>query len=478
MKDMSVSLEYDFIQGGMGVYISTPFLANVVSRLGALGTVSGVAPERMLAIILGLGDPGGHYRRALAHFPFPHIAQKVLDAFYIEEGNPRGLKQRPMPMFTPEPSQLLIASTVCANFAFVWLAKEGHSNRVSVNFLTKIGGPIPFAMVGVMLAGVDVVTMGAGIPRDIPKLMLDIMAGLPATYQVPVVGKKITSFPMTFDYERFFGGKLPPLKLPLFLPIVGSDSLASILFRKCPQGSIAGFVVEGESAAGHNAPPRTRVPDGAGGTKLVYGAKDAIDYQAIAKLGVPVWLAGSQASPEAFAHARSIGARGVQLGTLFAFCEESGMHPELRRQALQLAFNGRLPIETNEIASPTGFPFKVAPIPGTIWDQEVYAQRSFMCDQGVLTTWYETPQGTIGTRCPAEPVEDFVAKGGLESETKGKVCLCKSLIGTTVFGCAGYPPIMTLGRDACRIAQRLMKDENSSYTAADALAYLRGAKQP
>ena len=33
----------EIIQGGMGVYISTPFLANAVSRNGALGTVSEIA---------------------------------------------------------------------------------------------------------------------------------------------------------------------------------------------------------------------------------------------------------------------------------------------------------------------------------------------------------------------------------------------------------------------------------------------------
>ena len=70
---------FKIIQGGMGVYISTPFLANPVSQNDALGTVSGVAPERVMARILQRGDPGGHYRRALAHFPFPEVSKQVLD---------------------------------------------------------------------------------------------------------------------------------------------------------------------------------------------------------------------------------------------------------------------------------------------------------------------------------------------------------------------------------------------------------------
>src|ERR1700690_2571991 len=108
----------EIIQGGMGVYVSSPFLANCVSRQGGLGTVSGVAPERVLARILSRGDVGGHYRRALSHFPFPKVARQVLEAYFIEPGNPKNLPAKPVPLFTVDPPDLLIALTICANFAF------------------------------------------------------------------------------------------------------------------------------------------------------------------------------------------------------------------------------------------------------------------------------------------------------------------------------------------------------------------------
>ena len=70
----------------MGVNISDLFLARTVSMLGQQGTVSGVALEKVLSRILQRGDPGGHIRRALSHFPFPRVAEKVLSTFYVEGG--------------------------------------------------------------------------------------------------------------------------------------------------------------------------------------------------------------------------------------------------------------------------------------------------------------------------------------------------------------------------------------------------------
>src|ERR1035437_31596 len=137
------------IQGGMGFNISTWFLARTVAMLGGLGTISGVALERVLAIILQNGDPGGHVRRALSHFPFQHIAKMVTDAYYIEAGNPLGIQPRGIPVFRLNPSPMFIALSSCANFGAVWLAKEGHDNPISINYLGKIP-PHIYAITGAM----------------------------------------------------------------------------------------------------------------------------------------------------------------------------------------------------------------------------------------------------------------------------------------------------------------------------------------
>ncbi|HRK21181.1 MAG TPA: hypothetical protein PLX06_05205, partial [Fimbriimonadaceae bacterium] len=74
------------IQGGMGVGVSGWRLARAVSKSGQLGVVSGTGIDAVLARRLQLGDPDGHLRRALAAFPFPEVARRILDRYFRSEG--------------------------------------------------------------------------------------------------------------------------------------------------------------------------------------------------------------------------------------------------------------------------------------------------------------------------------------------------------------------------------------------------------
>src|SRR3990167_3643986 len=179
------------IQGGMGFSISGPPLARAVSIAGQLGTVTFVGADICLARNLQKGDLFGDFRRALAHFPFPHIAKRVLKAFYVEGGISEHAPYKGKPFFTVDPQPELIALTVCASFVLVYLAKEGHANPVSANLMEKIALPIPYLTLGAMLAGVDFITVGAGIPRGIPDLLDAIAEGRPIQYDGPVDGKNI-----------------------------------------------------------------------------------------------------------------------------------------------------------------------------------------------------------------------------------------------------------------------------------------------
>jgi len=472
MDIIPLSPDRKIIQGGMGVYISTPFLAKTVSMDGGLGTISGVALERLLAQILQSGDVGGHYRRALFAFPFPEFSDMVLDEFFIEEGNPKGLPKKVTPVFTVNPSRKLIALTVCANYAFAWLAKEGHQNPVSMNYLEKIAMPHVYAITGAMLAGIDFITMGAGLPLEIPQVMRNIVSGKEATYKVYVDGINIKSHTMRFHPESFFGGKLPPMKLPGFLPIVASNTLAT-KFMSLPKGSVQGLIIEEPTAGGHNAPPRTRFLGKGGKVVKDYGEKDVVDYAEIAKLGAPFWLGGAYASPEKLRRALSVGATGIQAGTIFALSDDSGMDPEIRRVLRKLGFEGRLKIRTDFDVSPTGFPFKVVGLPGTIADKKFYKQRRRICDQGALVSLYEKTDGSIGYRCPSEPVLNYINKGGKLEDTVGRGCICNGLIANTVLGNPGERAVITLGDDI-GFLHCLMANSHSSYSASSALQYLVG----
>jgi len=84
----------------------------------------------------------------------------------------------------------------------------------------------------------------------------------------------------------------------------------------------------------------------------------------------------------------------------------------------QLAHNDKLKVFTSPAASPTGFPFKVLELEHkSLSDPEIYMLRPRVCNLGYLRTPYLQDDGKVGYRCPSEPVEDFVAKGGDKADT-------------------------------------------------------------
>jgi nitronate monooxygenase len=144
-----VNMSYPrIIQGGMGVAVSHWALARTVSQLGQLGVVSGTALPVVLARRLQLGDPGGPLRRALEHFPFRDMAARVLAAYFIAGGKPSDapFKHVAMPTLRPRPAPVEL--TVVANFVEVFLAKEGHSGPVGINYLEKIQLPTLASLYG------------------------------------------------------------------------------------------------------------------------------------------------------------------------------------------------------------------------------------------------------------------------------------------------------------------------------------------
>ena len=240
-----------------------------------------------------------------------------------------------------------------------------------------------------MLAGVDYVLMGAGIPFRVPGV-LDRLAGHEAaSYPLTLAGHADDATAVvSFNPRAHLPEPLPPLERPDFLAIVSSHVLAAALLKRA-NGSIDGFVVEGPTAGGHNAPPRGKMQLNALG-EPVYGDRDAPDLEKIRALGLPFWLAGGYASPDRLAEARAAGAAGVQVGTAFAFCEESGLRPDYKEDLLTQVRAGTIRVTTDPLASPTSFPFKVAPLGGTVSDAAVYEKRARVCDLGYLREAYRT----------------------------------------------------------------------------------------
>ena len=464
----------------MGAGVSDWRLARAVSRTGQLGVVSGTALACILTRRLQLGDPDGQMRHALKHFPVPGVAEKILAAHFIPGGKADDVSFKLTALPGLQPGADYTALTVAANFVEVFLAKEGHDGLVGINFLEKIQFPTLPSIFGAMLAGVDYVLMGAGIPRAIPGVLDKLAFGEKVSLKIDIEGGLAgEEFQATFDVAAFCGGAVPVLKRPFFLGIVASATLAITLARKS-SGAVNGFIVEGETAGGHNAPPRGALQLNQIGEPL-YGPRDVADLEKIRELGLPFWLAGSYGAAGKLAEALTLGAAGIQVGTAFAFCEESGIDAAIKQQVFALSRAGSLRVFTDPLASPTGFPFKVVQLPGTLSDTKSVPLRKRLCDLGYLRRAYRKEDGTSGYRCPAEPVEDYLRKGGTLEETKGRECVCNGLMAT--IGLAQLSrenvfdlPLVTAGNEAANVARFLQPGRNS-YSAAEMVRLLLGVPE-
>ena len=478
------------LQGGMGAGVSNWRLAQAVSRLGQLGVVSSTAIDQIFLRRLGNGDPDGSMRAGLELFPFPQMARRVWQEYFVPGGRVVQQSFRTTPMHTHNDARKLIELCIVSNFVEVALARMGHRNAVGINLLEKVQTVHLPSLYGAMLAGVGYVLMGAGIPLHIPGVLDRFAAHEPAEYRLSVTGAPEPVM-MRFDPRSFIGDEwhaahLPGIERPKFLAIVSSNALAATMLRRA-NGRVDGLVVETHRAGGHNAPPRgreQRTPSG----EPVYGERDQVDFTALRALGVPFWLAGNYGSPERLLDALDLGATGIQVGTPFAFAEESGIDPALKQSVLERVRSGSAQVFTDPLASPTGFPFKVVGLDGTLSAPDAYAARERVCDLGYLREpfWIDesgpaaqsSPASRIGYRCPAEPVAAYVAKGGHASETAGRKCLCNALlahIGLAQCRSDGRAelPLLTAGDGLNELAQFLPADR-PGYTAADVLAHLLG----
>ncbi|CAM5245342.1 hypothetical protein SHIRM173S_01974 [Streptomyces hirsutus] len=167
----------------------------------------------------------------------------------------------------------------------------------------------------------------------------------------------------------------------------------------------------------------------------VYGPRDTPDFARMAALGLPFWIAvAARAGPEQVRRAGAVGVAGVQVGGLFAFCEESGLEEGLRRELIECELAGGLTVRNDPGGLPGLLPVQGRRPAGTLADAKTSAARTRVCDLGCPRTPYRTDRGTIGYRRPAEPVAAHVRKGGTLEETEGRPCLCNGLLAAVGLG--------------------------------------------
>jgi len=513
---MNFLQEIKLIQGGMGVYISNWRLAKAVAmeKPGiTAGTVSGTALDVVHVRLLQLGDPGGHLRRAFAAFDTlfgVDIGRKICDRYFIEGGKAPGDRFKYGPPQTARAAdgtrafskpngnatsisfrleEELIELLIATGFAEVWLAKEGHRGNIFINFLKKVELPLIFTMYGAMLAGVDGIVVGAGNPYGLPAICSSLAQHAPVSHDISMLYSEMgETFHLSFDPREIAEGKLAqePVKRPAFLAIVSLENLVGTLAHGQSEPP-DGFIIEHHTAGGHNAAPQGPLKKDELGQPL-YSQLDEPDLAAIRQEGLPFWLAGGYGSREGLQRALQAGAAGVQSGSIFALAEESGMSPAYRTAIFKELKKGSSDAELvqTSLFSPTGFPFKVAQLEGTLSEDEVYTDRRRLCDLGFLRQRGFNKPGADGLRrvfqrCPAEPVEDYISKRGMPFNTEEKRCLCNGLLATVGLGQAGTQPgelaeepaIVTLGNHLDGI-RKLSRQGQTVYFAKNAVDEILG----
>jgi NAD(P)H-dependent flavin oxidoreductase YrpB (nitropropane dioxygenase family) len=514
--EMTFLQKIRLIQGGMGVYVSNWRLAKAVAmeKPGiTAGTVSGTALDVVHVRLLQLGDPGGHLRRALAAFDAQfgvEIGKKICEKYFIEGGKAPGDRFKYGPVQTAHAqdgrrtfpgangtaetitftlNEDLVELLIATAYAEVWLAKEGHSGNVFINFLKKVELPLIYAMYGAMLAGVDGIVVGAGNPEGLPALCSQLAQHEPVSTNLSILYRDSgESFDLFFDPRQVAGGKLAhePLHRPAFLAIVSLEMLVSALAQS-PSQPPDGFIIEHHTAGGHNAAPQGPMKKDSLGQPL-YGELDEPDLEAIRQVGLPFWLAGGYGSQAGLQKALQAGAVGIQVGSNFALAEESGLSPVYRSAILKELKKGSpdAALVQTSLYSPTGFPFKVAQLNGTLSEETVYTDRRRVCDLGFLKQRGLSKPDADGNRrlfqrCPAAPIEDFISMRGLPFNAEGKRCLCNGLLAGIGLGQVGTQPgesteepaIITLGNDLSGV-RRLSRQGQTVYWARNAVEDILG----
>lgn len=508
--------EIKLIQGGMGVHVSNWRLARSVAmqRPGVtVGTVSGTALDVVYVRLLQLGDPGGHARRALHALDDKFgvtTGRTICDRYFIEGGKAPEARFRSAPMQIvrahdgrrtfPLPNGAVVTTPlklddeiiellIATGFAEVWLAKEGHTGKIFINFLHKIELPLIYVLYGAMLAGVDGVIVGAGNPEGLPALSQQLAQHAAVAHEVSVLYRETgEEFVIAFDPKEVAGGRftVQPLAAPAFLAIVSLEDLVKALAesRSAPPD---GFIIEHHTAGGHNANPVGPLRRDARG-QPIYSQRDEADLAAIRDVGIPFWLAGGYGSRAGLEKALAAGANGVQTGTVFALAAESGMKPEYRSAILTALKNGVKDEDLvhTTVFSPTGFSFKVVQLQDTLADDDIYASRRRVCDIGMLQQrGFHKPdeQGerVLFQRCPAGPIENFVKNRGIERNTDERRCLCNGLLACVGLGqvkeiqgeVVEEPAIVTLGNHLDGV-RRLSRQGQVHYYVQDVVVDILG----
>ena len=127
---------------------------------------------------------------------------------------------------------------------------------------------------------------------------------------------------------------------------------------------------------------------------------------------LPFWMAGDYATPENFRKFVSMSLNSSR-NIICLLKEESGLILSAQAKCFESDPNILLKVVgffTDPRSSPTGFPFKATRFTDSLSEENLYLQRQRICDLGYLRHTYQKEDGSLGQRCPAEPIADYIKK--------------------------------------------------------------------
>lgn len=434
-------------------------LARAVARAGQLGVVSGTLLPVITARRLQRGDPGGHLRRAFEHFPYPGVARRVWDDFYVPGGKPPQVPFDPIRQPVRGAGPALTELLVVAGFAELFLAREGHAGRVAMHHHGQAQTALLPSLYGALLAAPSHLILSGANTAAVLDSIVRLCRGEDGALELAVSsGTPGEPVPCCFDPRLLVGGTPPALPLPRILVTVNSAAEAAALLARAGD-RVTGFLLVNASPGGFS---------------------ETSEVGSMRALGRPFWLAGLPARAENLAAALRCGATGVVVSTPFYYCAESELDTDVKERVVRGIGEAPARLDVTFLSSPTGFSVPVVPLEGTAAHPAGFAARTRFCDVGFLRQLYLKPDGGMGYRCPGEPLPGYVEKGGDARQAVQQHCLCNAVLASLGLGQrrleeALERPLAPAGEELEALAQFVAPGRNQ-FEAADVVATLLASR--
>ena len=196
-------------------------------------------------------------RRALAHFPLRDVARRILDRYFVPGGKARGRAVQGQPGDDPGLVPPRTGSRCRGQLRRGLPRARGSRPSRWASTTSRRSSSRPCRRSSARCSPASASCSWAPASRrPSPASSTTWRPARSAELRVDVKDARPDEVvPHALRSGAYCGGAAPRLERPRFLAIIASAPLARMMAKKA-SGRVDGFVVEGPTAGGHNAPPR------------------------------------------------------------------------------------------------------------------------------------------------------------------------------------------------------------------------------